>query len=79
MLISYDKKIEVDPAVCGGSPVIAGTRIPVSIILDELSEGDSWDEILKGHPELAREDISAAVRYASNLVYNTDILELKAV
>lgn len=40
-----------------GKPVIRGTRIPVTVILEQIAEGDSWDSILTGYPELTKEDI----------------------
>lgn len=48
------ERIELDPKVCNGRPVIKGTRIPVSVIIEQLAEGESWDEILEGYPELTR-------------------------
>jgi hypothetical protein len=39
---------ETDPRVCGGNPVIQGTRIPVAVIVSELSDGRSWADIRKG-------------------------------
>jgi uncharacterized protein (DUF433 family) len=58
-------RIEPDPRVCNGKAVIQGTRIPVSVILDQVASGDSWDDIVKGFPELKKEDIQAALLYAS--------------
>ncbi len=54
-------RIEIDPRRCGGKPVIKGTRIPVTVILDQLAGAESWDSVLKGYPELTREDIQAAL------------------
>jgi len=50
-------RIELDPRVCNGRPVIKGTRIPVSVILEQIAEGESWDEVLSGYPELKKADI----------------------
>jgi uncharacterized protein (DUF433 family) len=58
-------RIEIDPRMCGGKPVIRGTRIPVAAIIDQLAAGETWDSILSGYPELERQDIEAALRYAS--------------
>ena len=58
------ERIEINPRVCGGSPVIKGTRIPVEVILDHLAAGESWDSILVGFPALTGGDIAAAVRFA---------------
>jgi len=60
-------KIEIDPAICNGKPVIRGTRIAVETVLDFLSAGDSVDDILVGYPNLSREDIFACLDYARRL------------
>ncbi len=60
----YTDRIELNPKVCNGMPVIRGTRIPVAVILEQLAEGEAWDELLVGYPELTREDIQAALHYA---------------
>jgi uncharacterized protein (DUF433 family) len=57
-------RIEINPRVCGGRPVIKGTRIPVEVILGQLAEGESWEALLEGYPELGRADIQAALRHA---------------
>jgi len=54
-------RIEIDPRVCNGKPVIRGTRIPVSVILEQLAAGETWDCLLKGYPELKRDDICEAL------------------
>ena len=60
-------RITFDPKICHGKACIKGTRIPVSVILDNLAEGETPDSILKNYPGLKREDILAAVRYAELL------------
>jgi len=69
-------RIELNPRVCNGKPVIKGTRIPVSVILERVAEGESWDAILAGYPELTREDIHAALRYARISLDHTEIESL---
>ncbi|KXB09229.1 antitoxin [candidate division MSBL1 archaeon SCGC-AAA385M11] len=69
-------RIELDPKVCNGKPVIKGTRIPVSVILEQVAEGLSWDQLLKDYPELQREDIQAALTYARESIDNTEIREI---
>lgn len=54
-----------DPKILGGKPIIAGTRIPVRLILDHLAEGYMPGEIILEYPLLTRADIQAAVRFAS--------------
>lgn len=60
-------RIEINPAVCHGKPVIKGTRVMVSTLLGALSAGDTVDMILEDYPNLTREDISAALLFASEL------------
>jgi len=70
------KRIELNPRVCNGKPVIRGTRIPVSVILEQLAQGESWDQILSGYPELTREDIHAVLDYAKASIDHIEIKEL---
>jgi uncharacterized protein (DUF433 family) len=56
--------IAVDANIMAGKPVVAGTRLTVEYILDQLGHGHTVDELLDGHPRLTREGIEAAVRYA---------------
>lgn len=65
------ERIEINPRVCGGQPVITGTRIPVAVILEQLATDESWDSLLQGYPELAREDIQAALEYARHSILHT--------
>jgi uncharacterized protein (DUF433 family) len=57
-------RIELNPRVCDGKPVIKGTRIPVSVILEQIAEGGSWADLVSGYPELEKDDIKAALLYA---------------
>jgi uncharacterized protein (DUF433 family) len=67
------ERIELNPRVCNGKPVIRGTRIPVSVILEQIAEGESWENLLAGYPELTREDIQAALLYARASIEHADI------
>jgi len=55
------RRITTDPDVCHGKACIRGTRIPVTVILDNLASGLTSDEILKSYPTLAPEDLKAAI------------------
>lgn len=57
-------RIEVNPRVMLGKPVIRGTRIPVELIVRKLGESATEDELLDIHPRLTPEDLQAARRYA---------------
>lgn len=61
------KRITVDPHICHGKPVIRGLRHPVEVILELLSSGMTFDEILTDYEDLERDDIYAALAYAVRL------------
>lgn len=61
------KRIEINPAVCPGKPVIRGTRITVRTVLSCLSAGDAVDDGLTAHPRLTRETVLAGLAYARRL------------
>lgn len=67
-------RIEVNPEVMLGKPVIRGTRIPVELILRKLSEGASEADLLDGYPSLKREDIQAAIRYAADALAHEEVV-----
>ena len=60
------KLIISDPAVMMGKPVIAGTRIPVELVLDKLAAGETIEQILAAHPRLSRDAIQAALAFAAD-------------
>jgi uncharacterized protein (DUF433 family) len=66
-------RIELNPRVCTGMPVIKGTRIPVSVILEQIAQGESWEALLLGYSELNREDIKATLLYASASLEHMEI------
>jgi uncharacterized protein (DUF433 family) len=65
--MNWQDHISVDPQVCHGKACINGTRVMVSVILDNLAAGVSREEILESYPSLASEDIEAALAYAAEL------------
>jgi len=65
--MNWRERITVDPLVCHGKACIKGTRIMVSVILDNLAEGVTENKILKSYPSLSPEDIKAAIAYAAEL------------
>lgn len=66
-------RIELNPLICHGKPIIKGTRIMVSTILGALAGGDTIEMILEDYPNLEREDIQAALTFASELTQFEDI------
>ena len=70
--MDWREKISVDPLVCHGKACIKGTRVMVSVILDNLAAGESAEEIARGY-HLQREDVEAAMAYAADLARETVI------
>ena len=60
-------RISINPNVCFGKPCIRGTRIWVSLVLDYLASGMTADEIIEEYPQLARDDILAAIAYGAEV------------
>lgn len=60
--------IKSDPNVLMGKPVIAGTRIPVDLILEKLAAGETVEQIIKAHPRLTEEAIRAALAFAAQAI-----------
>ncbi|WP_297070299.1 DUF433 domain-containing protein [Thermococcus sp.] len=71
-----DDRIEINPKKMGGKPVIRGTRIPVYFVLELLANGWSFEDILENYPQLTREDILAAIRYASMILKEEQYVEV---
>jgi uncharacterized protein (DUF433 family) len=65
---NYLDKITLNPDICNGKPTIRGMRITVKTILEYLAAGESVENILEAYPVLKREDISAALQYASAIL-----------
>ena len=61
------ERIEINPAICNGRPVIRGTRVGVETVLAYLSAGDDIADILSAHPRVEREDVLACLEYARRL------------
>ena len=71
-------RIEINPRIALGKPVIRGTRIPVELILRKLSEGATEDELLDAYPRLTRDDIRATLAFAADTLANETILVQRA-
>jgi uncharacterized protein (DUF433 family) len=67
-------RIEIDPDVMLGKPVIRGTRIPVELILRKLAEGATEADLLDGYPRLSKADIHAALSYAADALSHEKII-----
>lgn len=66
-IMNWKPRIEVNPNVLSGRPVIRGTRISVELLLDRLAEGWSMDDVLASYPHLTREDVLTAIAFAAEL------------
>ncbi|MCL6642528.1 MAG: DUF433 domain-containing protein [Candidatus Bipolaricaulota bacterium] len=64
---NWRDRISINPNVCFGKPCIKGTRIWVSLIVDNLAAGATEEEILEAYPSLTREDIRAALAFAAEM------------
>lgn len=62
------ERIQIDPAICSGKPVIRGTRIMVRNILGMVAGGYTVQRILESYPELTQSDVEAALEYAARIV-----------
>lgn len=67
-------RIERNPAIMFGKPVIKGTRITVELVLRKLAAGQSFDDILTAHPHLAIEDLYAAAAFAADYLAQEEIV-----
>jgi len=67
-------RIEINPAIMFGKPVIKGTRVPVEQVLRKLAGGMTIPEILADHPHLTAEDVYATVAFAADYVAHEDIV-----
>ena len=65
--MKWQERITVDPQICHGKACLRETRVMVSVVLDNLAEGLSREEILSSYPSLQSEDIDACITYAAEL------------
>lgn len=73
----WEAIVTVDPQICHGKPCIRGTRIMVSVILDNLAEGLTPQEIIDEYPPLRLEDIRGAIAYAAALMREEEMVPLR--
>jgi uncharacterized protein (DUF433 family) len=69
------ERIEVNPKILCGKPVIKGTRVPVYLVLELISAGYDFKRIMEAYPSLTEEDVKAAVEYAAGIVKNEEAFE----
>lgn len=73
MNLQRHPRISIDPGVCHGQPVIAGTRVIVSQVLAALAAGETPERLMEDYPSLRRDDVSAALAFASALSKFEDV------
>ena len=76
-MTNWQERISTNPAICHGKPCITGTRILVSVVLDNLAEGLTPDEIVAEYPPLTLTDIRVAIAYAAALAREEELLPLR--
>jgi uncharacterized protein (DUF433 family) len=64
------ERITVDPNICHGKACVTGTRVPVSVILDNLSAGYTYDEIINAYPSITLDDIRAALNVLNLILFS---------
>jgi len=69
----YEDRITADPRILGGRPVVRGTRIAVSLVLEELAHNPDINELLAAHPDLSRRDVQACLSYAQAMVTGEEV------
>ena len=72
--MDWRNRISTDPAICHGKACIKGTRIMVSVVLDNLAAGQSINDILRLYPTLHKDDVVAAIAYAAELARERVVL-----
>ena len=66
--MDWRERIVIDPAIHHVVPCIKGTRVPVSVLVGSIADGDSIDNLLAAYPQLTTEDIHAALKFAAKVV-----------
>jgi uncharacterized protein (DUF433 family) len=70
--MTVTERIEINPKVMMGKPIIRGTRIPVELILRKLGEGATEADLLDAYPRLTRTDIQAVISYAADMSWENN-------
>ncbi len=74
--LQWRDRILIDPAIHHGEPCIRGTRVPVSVLVGSIADGETWDRVLASYPQITRDDLSAALRFAAEAVSRFDFAPL---
>lgn len=72
----WRERIIIDPSIHHGVPCIKETRVPVSVLVGSIADGDSVEDLLAAYPHLTAEDIHAALKFAAEAVNSADFIPL---
>ena len=75
--MNWRDRIIIDAAIHHGEPCIKGTRVPVSVIVESIADGDTPEQILDAWPQLTGDDIKAALKFAAEAANNADFVPLQ--
>jgi uncharacterized protein (DUF433 family) len=72
----WRERIVIDPKIHHGAPCVKGTRLPVSVLVGSIADGDSVSDLLAAYPHLTEADIQAALKFAAEAVNHVDFIPL---
>ncbi len=72
-----NKHITIDPRICNGKPVVSGTRIPVTVVLDQLAASGSIENVIRKYPELSLDQVAAFLQYCHSVIEHTELEVIK--
>jgi uncharacterized protein (DUF433 family) len=76
--MNWRDRISIDPRIHHGKPCIKGTRIPVSVIVGSIADGDTPEQIMQSWPQLTAEDIIAALKFAAKAAGTANVSALQS-
>jgi uncharacterized protein (DUF433 family) len=74
--MDWRDRIVVDATIHHGDPCIKGSRVPVSIIVGSIADGDTFEQLIEAYPRFTADDIKAALKFAAEAVSNADFIPL---
>ena len=75
-MTNWRERIVIDPAIHQGVPCIKGTRVPISVLVGSIADGDSISDLLGAYPHLTEMDVHAALKFAAEAVNHADFIPL---
>jgi uncharacterized protein (DUF433 family) len=75
-MTDWREQIVIDPAIHHGVPCIKGTRLPISVLVSSIADGDSISDLLGAYPHLTEMDVQAALKFAAEPVNHADLIPL---